>query len=396
MSQQTIDLNPQLKRLRDEGFNVSIVGAFLVVDDVPYVGADATVKRGKLVTDLPLSGNIVSGMGSHVAYFCGEYPCTHTGEPLVRLMHGSQDTTHCPGLVSNHSFSSKPNGGVPYTDYYHKMTSYVDKLSGPAKQIDPTCDARTFAPIPADEGESVFRYIDTASSRAGIGALSALLAVPRIAIIGLGGTGSYILDLVAKTPVGEIHLFDFDVFSNHNAFRAPGAASFDKLSSMPKKVHYFQEMYSEIRRNIHAHPEKLSVDNVEELRTMSFVFLSLDHGPTKRMLVEKLEEYGVPFIDVGMGLQQSSAGQLYGSLQVTTSTSEKRDHISSNNRISFGEPEGDALYATNIQVAELNSLNAAMAVLKWKKFMGFYVDEDREHFSVFSVHANQITNADLP
>lgn len=40
----------------------------------------------------------------------------------------------------------------------------------------------------------------------------------RIGIIGLGGTGSY-LDLVAKTPVDEILLFDDDEFLLHNAFR---------------------------------------------------------------------------------------------------------------------------------------------------------------------------------
>jgi hypothetical protein len=37
---------------------------------------------------------------------------------------------------------------------------------------------------------------------------------------GLGGTGSYILDLVSKTPVNEILLFDSDDFLQHNAFRS--------------------------------------------------------------------------------------------------------------------------------------------------------------------------------
>jgi len=47
------------------------------------------------------------------------------------------------------------------------------------------------------------------------------LELEKVAIIGLGGTGSYILDLVAKTPVKEIHLFDADALLNHNAFRHP-------------------------------------------------------------------------------------------------------------------------------------------------------------------------------
>src|SRR5688572_24496500 len=68
-----------------------------------------------------------------------------------------------------------------------------------------------------------FNYPDTNSSRAGIETLNERFHGQKIAIIGLGGTGSYILDLVTKSPVGEIHLFDGDVFELHNAFRAPGA-----------------------------------------------------------------------------------------------------------------------------------------------------------------------------
>ena len=51
------------------------------------------------------------------------------------------------------------------------------------------------------------------------------LAGDRIGIVGLGGTGSYILDYVSKTRVVEIHLFDGDGYQQHNAFRAPGATT---------------------------------------------------------------------------------------------------------------------------------------------------------------------------
>ena len=34
--------------------------------------------------------------------------------------------------------------------------------------------------------------------------------LPKVAIVGLGGSGSYILDLIAKTPICEIHLYDGD------------------------------------------------------------------------------------------------------------------------------------------------------------------------------------------
>jgi hypothetical protein len=73
--------------------------------------------------------------------------------------------------------------------------------------------------------DSVFRHIDTASARAHIVAITEKLKVSKIAIVGVGGTGSYVLDHVARTPVREIDLFDRDHFLQHNAFRSPGAPS---------------------------------------------------------------------------------------------------------------------------------------------------------------------------
>jgi hypothetical protein len=90
--------------------------------------------------------------------------------------------------------------------------------------------------LPDEDEASVFNYTETASDRAGIGALTQKLVGQKIAIIGLGGTGSYVLDLVSKTPVQEIRIIDADEFLQHNAFRAPGAPSIDELRDAPKKV----------------------------------------------------------------------------------------------------------------------------------------------------------------
>jgi tRNA A37 threonylcarbamoyladenosine dehydratase len=93
---------------------------------------------------------------------------------------------------------------------------------------------------------NVFNYPDTNSSRAGIEFLNRKFENQKIAIIGLGGTGSYILDQVAKTPVKEIHIFDADVFQLHNAFRSPGAVSSEKLEAENgiMKVDYYYGIYS--------------------------------------------------------------------------------------------------------------------------------------------------------
>lgn len=397
MSQQLISRSPALKRLRDEEYNVSIVDAHLVVSDVPYVTASGDVKLGKLVTDLKISGDAVSGMGSHVAFFVGEYPCDQNGKPLEHFRHSSGRQNRGPNLTVEHSFSAMPTGPSgkrAYKDYYEKMTAYIWAIASHAQEINPSISPQNSPVFETSEEESVFRYEDTASSRAGIGALADKMALRAVGIVGLGGTGGYILDHVAKTRVKNIHLFDGDVFSNHNAFRAPGAASLEELRAKPNKVKYYHALYSKLRRGVHAHVGLIDEESVEQLRAMSFVFLCVDNGPARKLIVEKLEEFGTPFIDVGMGVDSAEDGSLIGTLRVALSMPEMREHIHEGNRIPFEDGVEQNLYATNIQVSELNCMNACLAVIKWKKLIGFYFDEEREHFSTYSVHGNVTINDD--
>src|SRR4029077_11734864 len=139
----------------------------------------------------------------------------------------------------------------------------------------PDARTKTCRPVAAaDEEETVFKYIDTSSTRAEIGAVTAKLAtVKKVAIVGVGRTGSYVLDLVAKTPVREIHLFDGDEFLQHNAFRSPGAASLEELVAKPKKVEYSHQHYSRMHRGLVPHAYGLDATNAAELQGMAFVFL---------------------------------------------------------------------------------------------------------------------------
>jgi hypothetical protein len=197
---------------------------------------------------------------------------------------------------------------------------FVAIISGPAEVIDPTATARTWQVIESSDPESVFVYPDTASSRAGISAVTRKLETGPIAILGLGGTGSYVFDLVAKTPAAEIHLFDRDHFGQHNAFRSPGAPSVAELKAMPFKVDHFAGIYSHMRRRIIPHQTHITATNIALLEGMAFVFICMDSGEAKKAVVEKLEQLGTPFIDVGMGAELSDGDCLRGIVRVTTST----------------------------------------------------------------------------
>lgn len=71
-----------------------------------------------------------------------------------------------------------------------------------------------------------------------------------------------------------------------------------------------------------------------------------------------------------------------------------RNHVHSKQRIAFKTQEEANEYDKNIQVVELNALNAALAVIKWKKLFGFYADDEQEHFSVYVISGNETINED--
>ena len=391
MSQQRISLSPDLTQLRDDGYEVAIHHNHLVITGVPYVNARAEIRLGTLVSDLSMSGDVTTKPGNHVCMFAGEFPCDQHGHPLEKLRHGSADNPIGPGLIVNHSFSRKPTEG--YTDYHHKMTTYVSLLANHAKALDENVTAQTRRVVENNDPELPFHYLDTASGRAGISAVTRKLELSRIGIFGVGGTGGYVLDLVAKTPVREIAIFDGDVFLQHNAFRAPGAPSIEELRAQMPKVEYLRATYSKMHRGIVAHDCYIDETTVQNIGPLDFAFICMDPGTPKRLLVERLEQDGVPFIDVGMGVELID-DMLTGMLRVTTSTPAKRDHVRDKKRISFTDAGQDNLYSKNIQIADLNAMNAALAVIKWKKFFGFYADLEREHNALYLMSGNTIINGD--
>jgi hypothetical protein len=388
MSQQLISRSADLRRLQEEGYEIEVRCGHLVINHVPYVNAQREVKLGTLVSTLSLAGDSTSTPETHVTMFDGEPPCDQNGTEL-KIVNSVGHQRLGDGLDIHLTFSSKPPDGYP--DYYAKMTTYVSMLTNPARALEPTATARTFRTLETQPDGSPFRYLDTSSTRAGIGAITAKLSVDKLGIVGMGGTGSYVLDLIAKTPVQEIHIFDDDRFRHHNAFRAPGAASIEELRSEPSKVQYYARRYGPLRTGIVAHDIKIDEETVHLLQGLSFVFICLDNGPARKLITEQLATWGISFVDVGMGVFEAN-GSLGGLLRVTTSSPTKRDHVSS--KVPFGASNAINEYGHNIQIADLNALNATLAVIKWKKLAGFYVDLEGEHQSLYTIDGNVIGNED--
>ncbi len=148
------------------------------------------------------------------------------------------------------------------------------------------------------------------------------------------------------------------------------------------------QRYSVMRRGIVEHAYHVDESNVDELREMDFVFLCIDAGGAKRAIVEHLEELRTPFVDVGMGVHLVD-DRLLGILRVTASTDDNRDVF--RREVSLSDAVQDD-YDTNIQVADLNALNAALAVVKWKKLVGFYWDHRSEVHATYTIDSNMLLN----
>jgi len=136
---------------------------------------------------------------------------------------------------------------------------------------------------------------------------------------------------------------------------------------------------------------KVDEANIAELQTMTFVFLTMDAGSAKRAIVEHLAAWAIPFVDCGMGLHRQN-NSLRGTVRTTAGVPGRFDHL--DRRISYTDVAADE-YDMNIQTADLNMLNAALAVIKWKKIFGYYVDSRHELNNLFNVAGARLVNGEF-
>jgi len=209
------------------------------------------------------------------------------------------------------------------------------------------------------------------TSRAEITDLSAKFNNDVVAVIGLGGTGAYVLDLIAKTPVLEIRAFNLDSFHVHNAFRSPGRLDETELGK--SKAEVYGARYNNFRHGLSVTSKFLDESCCEELNGVTFAFVCVDKGSSRAGIFKLLISMGIPFIDVGMGLNRNR-GSLNGQIRATYYSSNNANELYDKGLAPLTD-NPDNLYKTNIQISELNAFNACLAVIKYKQLRGFYFEE---------------------
>lgn len=392
MSANRTALSPDVQRLVDEGYSVILDGQYIIIDNVPYVSAAGAISYASIISAYQEKDGISHVNNDHTAWFTGSVPCTPNGDSLLSVLIADTNQTLVAGRQALCRFSYKSERPDTLDNYYNKLTHYIRKLQSYVSVIDPAASAARSGSISVRQGRSVFIYPNMAIARAGLDAYEDKLRVTKVAIVGLGGTGSYILDALAKTPVEQIHLYDDDIIDPATAYRMPGALSIDQAHQQIRKTDHFREVYSRMRTGIESHTWRIGPGNVHELDDCKFVFIAVDHGPSRGLIAHHLAERGVPFIDVGMGVDRvTEETKLLARVRVTAVDSQTRGLV---NGLPVADDQEDAVY-NNIQVAELNAMNAMMAIIIYKQKIGFYSEEIAVNALRYIVSWQRLSHVDL-
>ncbi len=244
----------------------------------------------------------------------------------------------------------------------------------------------------------LFKIPNTFEARSGIAPVQDRIRHTRIAIIGVGGTGAHILDLLAKAPV-EIHLLDSDDLDWHNFMRAPGAPTTAEIESQDDepltKVAYYHAKYSSFRDGIHAHAiqvdSPLQFAEFLEAHPIDFAFVCIDQlpdddSPRQDAVYEALSEAGIPFIDSGVSITVDGTA-ISGA--ITTSfypagSMEWKDAIPN------ARAHGDLPGYRNVQLPEVNAMAASLAVMEWRRRTGQYISRSDSFLHRFRLEGPRI------
>lgn len=370
-----VNRNADLAHLVEKGYAVTFDSGCMVIRDIPYLDQHGALCWGAIVTKLvPVDAEQVT-QEDHTIMFAGAHPCGLDGAVIPAIDAGVHTLTlsdACSDVVVQRRFSNKPRKEGKFANFYDKIQSYVAIISGPAEHKH-GASALTFKSVEDEAQDSVFKFQDSLTSKAEIADLSRKIEGDVLAVIGLGGSGAYALDYLVKTPAKEIRGFDGDVFHVHNAFRSPGMLQEEELG-LPKAVVY-QGRYSTFRNGLKLEARYIDSESTDALEGVTFAFVCVDKGSARAAIFELLIQKGIPFIDVGMGLKRSKAGALSGMLRVTYYSPEDARRVRDMGLAEMNDGL-ENLYRSNVQIAELNALNAALAVIRYKQLRSFYVDPD--------------------
>ncbi len=139
-----------------------------------------------------------------------------------------------------------------------------------------------------------------------------LLSRLHVAVVGAGGTGSVIIEQLARLGVGRLSIFDGDVFDSTNANRVYGSST---SATGRQKVDYrprTRGAHMGLGTIVHAYSEHITnLKTARRLRECDAVFGCTDKHAPRGILVQLALRYLIPVIDTGVKID-SADGTIKG------------------------------------------------------------------------------------
>jgi molybdopterin/thiamine biosynthesis adenylyltransferase len=168
----------------------------------------------------------------------------------------------------------------------------------------------------------------------------------HIAIIGTGGLGGHIAEMLTRIGIGRLTLFDPDHFEEHNLNRQ----NFCTLETLGKsKVTVVQEALERISPTIHIETYAQYFDPLEDfslIEACDLIMDALDTPQTKLQLAKICQEKQKSFVHGAIG---GFAGQI-----ATDTSLEKLYHTESSDGAeqTLGNPSFNVTFLASLQVSE--------------------------------------------
>ena len=140
----------------------------------------------------------------------------------------------------------------------------------------------------------------------------AILHNSKVAVVGLGGVGSLVVEYLARLGVGHLVLIDPDPIEISNLSRVVGATQVDVETQQLKTqiaVRHARETGNDI--SIDAISEDVAKDSVAKImRDCDFIFLAADSMRARLVVNALTHQYMIPAVQMGSKIRPNSSGSI--------------------------------------------------------------------------------------
>ena len=139
-----------------------------------------------------------------------------------------------------------------------------------------------------------------------------ILQASKVAVVGLGGVGSLVVEYLARLGVGNLVLIDPDEIESNNLSRVVGATRVD-VETGQLKTHIAVRHAREMANNATLQPVTGDVSRqsvAQVLRDCDFIFLAADSMRARLVVNALAHQYLIPVIQMGAKVRRGDCGNL--------------------------------------------------------------------------------------